>query len=309
MKQSFDLLRLGGVLMKQQRPKELELYYYDYPNVGDSMNKVLFEKLFGMLVSHQKTFAADMVAIGSILNHFLVAGALESVQVSKNPVHVWGTGLMFAGVGTDHKPIRPLEIHALRGELTRQAMSLCLGEDVCCPLADPGLLASLLVPAQKKKYDIGLIPHYVDAREECFREMKEYYPNSVLINVQDDPISVIEAIGQCKTILSTSLHGLVLADSFGIPNRWCVCSDRILGKGHKFRDYYSSYGLEAEPYDLNNGSFPRLEEIQSEYAVPYYMVCKKQYQLLRCVPCGDVSALKALCFYLKSIWRGTMKTH
>ena len=185
-------------------------------------------------------------------------------------------------------------------------MSTCLGEEVCCPLADPGLLASLLVPTQKKKYDIGLIPHYVDAREECFQEMKNHYPNSILINVQDDPISVIETIGQCKSVLSTNLHGLILADSFGIPNHWCVCSDRILGKGYKFRDYYSSYGLDAEAYDLNGTSFPSLQKIRSDYSVPYRSVCKKQYQLLRCLPYARVSSLKALYFYLRSTYRGLL---
>jgi pyruvyltransferase len=35
------------------------------------------------------------------------------------------------------------------------------------------------------------------------------------------------------------LHGLILADAYGVPNVWAKFSDRLVGGDWKFRDYYS----------------------------------------------------------------------
>ena len=296
--------------MKLARPDALKLYYFNrFANVGDSLNKVLCEELLGTEVSRQEIPDADIVAIGSLLDHFIVAASdsRAAKALSEEPIQVWGTGLMYEGLGPHQKAVRRFHIHALRGELTRRDMSAFLRKNISCPLADAGLLASLLVPRQKKKYDIGLIPHYHDRGEECFQKMKLHYPNSVIIDVADDPIAVIKTIGQCKTILSTGLHGLIIADSFGIPNHWCVCSDRVPGKGYKFRDYYSSFGLDAAAYDLNSGDFPTLQKIKDEYRVPYRFVRRKQYQLLKSFPYKGISAFKILRWYLKSICIGLFR--
>ena len=287
--------------MKLPRPNPLKLYYFDkFANVGDGLNKELCENLLETEVSNQKIPDADMIAIGSILDHFLVKRNVKPLEVNA-PIHVWGSGLMYDGVGRHSKFVRRFQIHALRGELTRQAMSDYLGKNIRCPLADPGLLAALLVPQQEKKYDIGIIPHYHDRANECFQKMKLHYPNSVIIDVADDPISVIKTIGQCKAVLSTSLHGLIIADSFGVPNHWCECSDLVRGNGYKFRDYYSSFGLDAAAYDLNSGDFPTVQQIQDDYRVPYRAILRKQYQLLRCFPYKGISAFKILRLCLKSI--------
>ena len=298
--------------MKEKAVDAVGLYYYDYPNVGDALNKTIFKELFGIQVTHKEVDAAEVVAIGSLLDMFLEreqeALPDEAEQEFKrSSVRVWGTGLMYEHPDEKKRFICPLDIYALRGELTRKKLSVWLGRNIECVLADPGLLASLLVAPQRKKYEIGIIPHYIDAHEDVFQKMLEYYPNSVLIDVQADPIAVLETISQCKHIVSTSLHGLILADSFGIPNLWCECSDRVLGSGHKFRDYYSSYGLEAVSYDLRAGEFPPMEQIRDQYRVSYRDVCRKQRQLLASRPYAVKSPLKLLCLYLKCFYRRYFK--
>lgn len=135
-----------------------------------------------------------------------------------------------------------------------------------------------------KKYEIGIIPHYVDGQEPVITQMKEYYENAVVIDVKADPGEVLKSIAQCKTILSTSLHGLIIADSFHIPNLWCICSERILGNGFKFRDYYSSFGLDAKALDLRVETFPSVEEICKQYRISKKMIQKKQKELVKCFP-------------------------
>lgn len=51
--------------------------------------------------------------------------------------------------------VRPLIIHALRGEKTRKRLSDISKKDISCVLADPGILSSLIVEPSDKKYSVG----------------------------------------------------------------------------------------------------------------------------------------------------------
>ena len=112
--------------------------------------------------------------------------------------------------------VRPFIIHALRGEKTRKKLSDILGKDVSC-VSKSGILSPLIVKPHGKKYHVGIIPQYWDKKEEIFEKMLEYSPNSKIIDVQNEPKQVLKEISLCEYIISTSLHGLIDADSYGIP--------------------------------------------------------------------------------------------
>ena len=62
---------------------------------------------------------------------------------------------------------------------------------------------------------------------------------------------VIHEIAKCEHILSSSLHGLVVADALGIPNGWIKLSDRVVGDGFKFKDYGTAIKRKHSPIFIN----------------------------------------------------------
>ncbi|WP_156383835.1 hypothetical protein [Methylobacterium sp. Leaf456] len=66
---------------------------------------------------------------------------------------------------------------------------------------------------------------------------------------------MIDAVLSCRRILSSSLHGLILAHAYGIPATWLKISDRPLGDDFKFRDYWASIGRDdVSPVEARGGA-------------------------------------------------------
>jgi len=141
------------------------------------------------------------------------------------------------------------KILAVRGELTRQR----IGASTNVILGDPGLLATrLLHQRQSKRYVLGIVPHYHDKEDPRIARIRRRYKGEVLvIDVRRQPLAVFADIDKCESILSSSLHGLVTADSLGIPNAWILLSDKVVGKGFKFADYNSAFGTTQDPLYLS----------------------------------------------------------
>lgn len=265
--------------------RQVKLFYYRYPNFGDTLNETLFGKA-GYDVAYHGFDSAEMIAVGSILD-MLVGNSrigsrdkqMQHKAQSDLPIHVWGTGLMYQYGETMHRPVRPLLIHALRGELTRRQMSRFIGSDVSCALADPGLLSPYLVPAGEKKWDFGIVAHYVDAGLPVFEEMAAYFPNSLTIDVSQSPEVVLKQISQCRAVFSTSLHGIIVADAYGVPSGWCVSSDKILGNNYKYHDYFSAFGTDRKPFDLREGKLPDPDKVCRTSFGQYREVRDKQKAL------------------------------
>jgi len=141
-------------------------------------------------------------------------------------------------------------IRAVRGPLSRD---LVVSHGFDCPkvYGDPALvLPEIYQPEMKKKYKVGIIPHYTDLFQIHLHK-RLYFPKDVkLINILDEVETVIDNVNRCEKIISTSLHGLILANAYGIPSRWIECSDGVLGDGFKFCDYLASVGIDIYSPDF-----------------------------------------------------------
>lgn len=266
----------------------IKLHYYDkYTNLGDILNPIIFKEIFGIHTIKATALDSDVVALGSILDMY-TTHKNPDMHIN-DPIHIWGTGFIRENTVNF---IRPLIIHALRGIHTKAIIEKSMGQQINCVLADPGLLASKLVPklvyTGEKKYQLGIIPHYIEQNEIIFKQIQDMHPNSIIIDVLADPMENIKLISQCELIISSSLHGLVIADSFNIPNLWVKYSDKVIGDGFKFRDYYSSFGLEIATHNLNPHNLKyhllRLDKIESNYKITNQMVAQKQQDLINCFP-------------------------
>lgn len=176
---------------------------------------------------------------------------------------VWGTGLIDSVV--DKKKI-PLKFYSVRGPLTRQTL---LKNGVECPerYGDPALLISRYYhPSIVKKYELGLILHYVDEDNSLIKEFCKAHPEVLLIKMRGYSHwhDIPNQICSCKRIASTSLHGLIVSDSYQIPNLWIKLSDKIKGGNFKYYDYLLSVNrYDDKPYDIRQIS--DLEFIYSSF--------------------------------------------
>ncbi len=120
-----------------------------------------------------------------------------------------------------------LDVRAVRGPATRDAAGL----PTETPLGDPGLLAPMLLKG-RPKVDArwGLIPHLVDRRSLAIRQMVERMRHMQIIDLANpDVAQVTREIASCEAVLSSSLHGLIVADALGVPNARLKLSDLVAG--------------------------------------------------------------------------------
>lgn len=94
---------------------------------------------------------------------------------------------------------------------------------------------------------MGVVPHYVDKGSKEIQLIRSL-SSIKLIDVFSPVEEVLREIQQCEFIISSSMHGLIVADSFGIPNNRVKFSDGIIDN-YKFVDYYSSFNID-EPTPL-----------------------------------------------------------
>jgi pyruvyltransferase len=219
-------------------------------NAGDLVAPMLL-KSYGFTPVFSHRTEARLFSCGSLLD-----------KVPTNfSGYILGTGLMHGDV---IKSLPDARILAVRGELTRNN----IGAPRDTILGDPGLLvARCLTSTRKKRFALGVIPHFTDNKDPRLHNLLRRYKKEILfINIQTTPLAVLKQIDQCEYILSSSLHGMVFADSVGVPNAWIILSDRVQGKGFKFHDYGSALKWKRDPVLIFGDE--KLSELITQTSLP-----------------------------------------
>ena len=275
---------------------EYRIWYPQIPNMGDLLNEDMLESLFQIEIQRVSYGKSNLSAIGSSLSgRFYSANFKRRIKQKRikifniDPLYIWGTGFM--NYNTQEENIiqnRNIKILSLRGNLSKNRVERILNKKLNIPTGDGGLLVDRWIGKNPpKKYRIGIIPHYKEKDSPVVSEMRNYYSDSVIIDLGRKPIEVVKEIASCETILSSSLHGLIVADSFHIPNKHILLypyGERMLGDGFKFADYYSSYGLKDIPLDMTTAKFPTIQSIIEDYRIEPSIVEKKKDEIFYVFP-------------------------
>lgn len=244
-----------------------------FVNLGDALSPLIVSALSGLpiLPAAFSEDSARLAAVGTIA-HNLRGGE----------AHLWGCGLDAAmnpaspgtswGAPTEGR----LVVHAVRGPHTADALRRA-GIPAPDIFGDPVYLLDRIFPLGdvEQTHDLGVILHLSEVdqsslvpgagritaakAEHCRYAIPEAFRDRVrLIDMftEPDPASIeakLREIASCRAILSTSLHGLVIADVYGVPNAWFGFSDRGLHSvdptdpasklDHRMRDLYAGMGL------------------------------------------------------------------
>ena len=217
-------------------------------NYGDALGPYLVEKISG-----KKPVLTPKTGNGKV--HLVIGSIINSAGTTPNCI-VWGCGVIHSA----HTAQKGATFHAVRGPYTRKSL-LRTGHQ--CPevYGDPALLLPRYYqPKVEKEYELGIIPHYVDYD----RVKNEVTDKS--INVIDFRHPDIEAttdeIFKCKRIISSSLHGIIVSQSYDIPAVWVMLSNKLTGDGVKFYDYFASVRIpQYKPLDLTKNLIPDKQEL------------------------------------------------
>lgn len=253
----------------------IRIMHFQHPNWGDKIAVPLAKRL------HNGDVQSVPLTNSYFQPHYMVTGSI--VRFANEMTTIWGAGFIAADSLCSRAPRK---VDAVRGPMTRTKM---MAQGIYCPevYGDPAIIWCKLNPhLREASYRIGYVPHYVDrgARVDSVAEDKD-----IVLDITKDPVEVM--VNQCEFIASSSLHGIILADAYGIPVTWLRISHGITGGEFKFRDYLATTGREPfDPIWLTPKTTP--DQIMSAATTAPHLPDPEQ--LLDSCPFVDPSALPSL---------------
>lgn len=190
-------------------------------NFGDLIGPALVEHLLvARGIEPAGGAARRLLTVGSIL-HLAAPGDV-----------VWGSGIN--GKEAHLPPGLGLDVRAVRGPITHRLLREA-GIEAPRVFGDPALLWSRFWPresyADGERRAVGFVPNLHD--------WARHRGDPRTIAPQGDLHTIAGQIARCDLVVATSLHGIVLAESFGIPARLVPPSAEPM---HKYHDYYAGTG-------------------------------------------------------------------
>ncbi len=208
------------------------------PNFGDALSQLAVAHVSGRDVQHAGPKGAELWAIGSLM-HVL---RQNRDDLRRRPV-IWGTGQL------GHVPrdvVERVDIALLRGPIGASLLG------VSARFGDPGLLAADIFGSVEKQDVIGIVPHHTVVGDPLLKAVLDAEPRLKLIDPREECASVCKEIAACAHVLSSSLHGLIVADAYGVPNTWLYPG---VQSHFKYYDYAASVGR-ALPVPLRLEAVP-----------------------------------------------------
>jgi pyruvyltransferase len=234
IKTPFNFFRRNRIILNKgkykSRKNRVNLHWWRVKsgkeNLGDYLSSVVCEyaaSLRGKSFDDSVRSTKHLYAVGSIIT----AGFQNAA--------IWGSGLITEPVSVKEKLIlskvlRTLDIRAVRGPKTREYL-IKAGHNCPEKYGDPAILLPLIYTpkklSRKKKYAVVL--HH---------ETKLFHEENINIETTDYK-AFSDELCNSEKVISSSLHGIILAEAYGIPA--VLLNDTPAKKSmFKFDDYYFS---------------------------------------------------------------------
>ena len=211
-------------------------FYYkvdtDRQNFGDYLAIPIYEYML-------ERFGLDRDKKVKETKHLYTIGSL--ILLGYQDATIWGSGILQSepeGRIWKRSSYRKLDVRCVRGPETRRRLAEN-GYDVSkCRFGDPGVLLPLIYKPKEfqQKKDYSVILHMSKKNDTIENQI------DILTN---DWKSTIDQIYNSKLIISSSLHGCIIAEAYGIP---AILLDNVEGDDmFKYNDYYFSTGRYEYP--------------------------------------------------------------
>ncbi len=243
-------------IFKKNDSRKQKVFWWEpkdgVPNAGDHLAKVIVEQMLALKdkeIDDKISSKNKLLSIGSVI-HFARTGDC-----------IWGTGVN-GKLAAPKILFQDLDVMAVRGPLTRDYLK---NRGISVPeiYGDPGLLLPLLFNKEllmnnidnSSKRDFIIIPHM----NEDFKIYDKYSEH--LCSPRQCAISFTRDIVNSSFVISGSLHGLIIAEAYGIP---AVFLENNSGESRfKYDDYYFGSGRDTYPVVKNVS-----DAFDVEYAKP-----------------------------------------
>ncbi|MEL6828111.1 MAG: polysaccharide pyruvyl transferase family protein [Pseudomonadota bacterium] len=206
----------------------MKLLYHknEVPNFGDDLNALLWPQIAPEL------FKSDQDGIG-----FLGIGTIVGKQLPNlRKLIVFSSG---AGYNPASFAGHDVEVVCVRGPYT--AKRLGLAETLA--VTDGAILSPLIFEAAPKNGKTLVIPHWETIRgcEQIWQKVCDRAGMALCSPIQDAE-TVIREISAAELVLTESLHGAILADTYGVP--WIAWASTGNFSEFKWMDWMSSMRLD-----------------------------------------------------------------
>ncbi|MCV3273808.1 polysaccharide pyruvyl transferase family protein [Roseobacter sinensis] len=213
-------------------------FYAPVNNFGDLLGPMVVEKI----LERQNIAAPQRLSFEAAEGHRKLLSVGSVLHYANDGDVVWGAGRNGKIDDTLHR-FTTLDVRMVRGPKTRaflQARDL----DVPELYGDPGLLVPTLFPEQMAAWQAGrggmtLVPNLNDAPAR--------HSEGRVLNPRAPVWRVLKDLYESEIVVSSSLHGFILAEAFGVKARLLRSTAEPL---FKYEDYLQGTGRSDLPlYD------------------------------------------------------------
>lgn len=211
---------------------KVNVLYCKGKNLGDTISPLIVDWML-----KQRQISMDKITKKE--SSLLSTGSLCGMEAED--VTIWGSGfhtMDFLVQSHKNKEKNTIDFRAVRGPVTRYFYT-AMGYE--CPevYGDPGILFPLIYPGKPsaKKYKTSLIIHCGNENYDEYRNLPDIHFIDIRTNHYE---FFVEELLASEKVISSALHGIILAESYGIGTVFLNTKGYVEKAMMKYTDWYLS---------------------------------------------------------------------